>query len=197
MKVRVAVTGGIGSGKSTALAILQGFGYSVFSCDEIYKNLIKSEEYVALIRQRFGCVKDGKIELDKLSALVFADPKKREQLNALAHPLIMKELISLMDSAPTDVVFAEVPLLLEGGFEGLFDKVLVILREKQTRVASVVCRDALSEEQILARINSQIDYDCDTTKNALDRIGAYVIENDADVTSLRNKLEIFLKNIQS
>ncbi len=197
MKVRVAVTGGIGSGKSTVLSILQEFGYSVFSCDEIYKNLIQSEDYVALIRQRFGCVKDGKIELDKLSALVFSDPKKREELNALAHPLIMKELLSSMDSAPTDVVFAEVPLLLEGGFESLFDKVLVILRDRQTRVASVVCRDALSEGHILARINSQLDYDCDATKNTLDTIGAYTIVNDADVASLRNKLQNFLKSIQS
>ena len=197
MKVRVAVTGGIGSGKSSVLAILREFGYSVFSCDEIYKNLIRSKEYVALIDRRFGCVEDGRIQTDKLSALVFNNPKKRKELNELAHPLIMQSLLSSMDAAHGDMVFAEVPLLFEGGFEKYFDKILVLMRDKELRVASVVHRDALTEEQILARINAQIDYDCDEMQSKLERIGAYIISNDGDFTSLQNQVDEFLKTIQS
>ena len=78
MKIKVAVTGGIGSGKSTVLAILKDMGYSVYSCDEIYKNLIRRKDYVAEIEKRFGCVKDGHIQLDELSEKVFSNPEKRK-----------------------------------------------------------------------------------------------------------------------
>lgn len=197
MKIKVAVTGGIGSGKTTVLAILKDFGYFVFSCDEIYKNLIHNKEYVVEIEKRFGCVKDGVIQLDKLSTLVFSNPEKRNELNALAHPRIMKELLQTMESAPSSIVFAEVPLLFEGEYEKLFDKVLVVLRDKSTRISSVKERDALSEEQVVSRINAQINYEADSFKERLQNIDAYTIQNTGDVTKLKKDIEKILKTIQS
>ncbi len=196
MKIKVAITGGIGSGKSSVLAILKGLGYPVYSCDEIYKNLLQNEEYIETIRVRFGCVKDGKIQTEQLSRLVFSNPKKREELNAVAHPLIMKELRSSMDAAPFDVVFAEVPLLFEGGYETLFDKILVVHRDKSLRVSSVERRDALTKDEILARINSQIDYDSSAVKEKMENFNAYRIDNDGDIHLLENKIKKFIKIIQ-
>lgn len=195
MKIKVAVTGGIGSGKSTVLAILKDMGYSVYSCDEIYKNLIRRKDYVAEIEKRFGCVKDGHIQLDELSEKVFSNPEKRKELNALAHPRIMKELLLAMENATANVVFAEVPLLFEGEYENLFDKVLVVLRDTSARISSVKVRDSLSDEQILSRIHAQIDYDSVSLKERLKKIGAYCIYNHTDLEHIKNELENFIKTV--
>ena len=197
MKIKVAVTGGIGSGKSSVLAILKLLGYPAYSCDEIYKNLIKNEAYIKTIDKLFGCVEKGVIQTDKLSNLVFSNPEKRRALNDVAHPLIMKELLETMENAPANVVFAEVPLLFEGNYESLFDKILVILREKSARVSSVENRDALKKEQILARINAQIDYDSIAVQTMLKEKGAHFIQNEGDFTLLKNKVEEFVKNLQT
>ena len=196
MKIKVALTGGIGSGKSTVLSVLKELGYSVYSCDEIYKNLIHKKDYVEEIDRRFACVKDGQIQLDKLSQIVFSNPEKRRELNAVAHPRIMQELLLAMENASSDVVFAEVPLLFEERYENLFDKVLVVFRDVSARVSSVKERDLLSDEQILARINAQVDYDSNCLKEHMQKIGAHYLYNDGDILALKEQLKNFLKTIQ-
>ena len=132
-KIKVAITGGIGSGKSTALSYLKELGYPVFSCDEIYKEVISSKEYIDKIKEFFPeAVTHGCIERKILSEIVFNDPEKRALLNGISHPLIMQKLYEQMDTSENELVFAEVPLLFEGGFENEFDHVIVILRKEET-----------------------------------------------------------------
>ena len=91
MKKKIAITGGIGSGKSEAIKIIKELGFPVFSCDEIYKEIIFSKEYVQRIEENFPtCVKNGIIDRKELSAIVFANREKRDLLNSLSHPLIME-----------------------------------------------------------------------------------------------------------
>ncbi|MDE6677392.1 MAG: dephospho-CoA kinase, partial [Clostridia bacterium] len=130
---KIAITGGIGSGKSLFCEILKEKGYSVFSCDSISKQLRKEEEYLSLVKDAFPeCVINGSLSEFALSEKVFSDGAARKKLESISHPLIMQRLFAEMEKQP--VSFAEVPLLFEGGFEGSFDAVIALVRPKEARI---------------------------------------------------------------
>ena len=185
---KFAITGGIGSGKSTVCRILMEKGFQVFSCDEIYRELRGERAYLDKIAELFPeCVNENGLNAPALSARVFSDATALERLNAVSHPLIMKRLMARMNELPLS--FAEVPLLFEGGFDALFDGVLAIRREKGARLAAVRARDGLTETEILARMEKQFDDRLLSQKNCV------ILENDGDETDLSVKLELALKTL--
>ena len=116
MRKTIAITGGIGSGKSTVAKEISLLGFPVFSCDQIYREIMEDKAYIAQISSVFdGVVVEGKIDKNALSRLIFNDQTARNKLNSIAHPLIMSTLYARMQSCANDFVFAEVPLLFEGG----------------------------------------------------------------------------------
>lgn len=185
---RIAVTGGIGSGKSTVTELIRKAGYPVFSCDEIYKELQQNKEYLREISSRFrGVVVNEKLDREKLAVIVFSDKEKLRELNAIAHPLIMKKLFDEMNKYPLS--FAEVPLLFENGFEKDFDGVIIVYRNTEARVAAVCARDGTTKEKTLARIKNQVDYE------KIIKEGHTVIYNDGDLSSLQKKVTAVLEKI--
>ena len=193
MAKKIAITGGIGSGKSTVIQILKEKGYDVFSCDAIYQNILTSKEYVQEIERAFpSAVFDGKIDKKKLANIVFNDPSAREKLDSIAHPLIMQTLLNKMNSAKSSIVFAEVPLLFEGDFEHLFDEIIVVMRKEEDRIAAIQQRDGLSNEQVRNRMNSQIDYNAPSTIKRIKNCNAYILDNNQEVEGLKNQISQFL-----
>ncbi len=191
MNKKIAITGGIGSGKSTVLKILREKGYSVFSCDEIYADVIKSKEYVEKINKIFPlAVKNGVIDRKNLSDEVFSDKDKRLALNQIAHPLIMKSLYENINERlkHEKMVFAEVPLLFENGFEKDFDAVIILSRDTDKRVSCVKERSGLSEEEILKRISAQFDYDNYFKNINFDKNKFFILTNNLKVVDLENAL---------
>lgn len=158
--IKIAVTGGIGSGKSTVCNILKESGFPVFSCDEVYADLLNGGVLSAAIAGEFGdsVLTDGKVDRRKLSKCVFNDKDKLEKLNKITHGKIFEELFSRAEGK-SGLVFFEVPLLFEGGYQNLFDGVIVVLRGIEERISSVSVRDNLSLEEIEKRINNQYIYD--------------------------------------
>ena len=194
-KIKVAITGGIGSGKSTALLYLKELGYPVFSCDEIYKEVISSKEYIDKIEEFFPeAVTNSCIERKILSEIIFNDPEKRALLNGIAHPLIMQKLYERMDNCKDELVFAEVPLLFECGFENEFDHVIVILRKEEKRIQSVQERDGISEEKIKQRMQSQFDYFSKDGQQRIKNCNAILLEN-CTIEQLRMDLQNIIKNL--
>ena len=176
-KIKVAITGGIGSGKSLALQYISAMGYPVFSCDEIYKEVIQSKQYIKQIASIFpNVITEGKVDRKKLAGLVFNDDMKRAQLNNIAHPLIMQTLNSEMDKCGSNLVFAEVPLLFEGGYDELFDKIIYIYRDKQARISNVMLRDGVSAVEVERRIAVQFNPDTEEGKYRLQKANVYVVE---------------------
>ena len=192
---KIAITGGIGSGKSTVVSYLREKGYSVFSCDEIYHEITRSHAYINQINNTFpNVVKNGEIDRKRLAEIVFSNPKKRQQLNDISHPMIMDKLQFDIKTIQNDVVFVEVPLLFEGNYEYLFDEIIVVVRELSERIRSVCQRDGISVEQAQSRMESQINYD-DITSLSKSNKKIYVLYNQGEIVSLQYETEKILKDI--
>ncbi len=140
--VAVAITGGIGAGKSAALAAFQAHGAATVSSDEIVHHLLASDDAVrdALV-QRFGeqvVGEDGRPDRARIAAIVFEDREALAFLEGLLHPLVSREYLQWREQLaaleqPPRVCVTEVPLLFESGGEARFDRVVVITAPKQLR----------------------------------------------------------------
>ena len=187
---KIAVTGGIGSGKSTVMKIIAGKGYPIFSCDEIYSQLTSDSDFLNILRHSFGDIlnSDGTLDRKKLSEIVFNNPAKLAELDKITHPSIYKEMFRMADEAG-GICFCEVPLLFESGAESLFDGVIIVMRNEEQRIKSVTARDKLPEQDVKKRISNQFDY------NSADFAMYYVIHNNGDLSELGWQTEEIIKKI--
>ncbi len=181
----IALTGGIGSGKSLALRFIKEAGYYTLSSDEIVKQLYKTRRVKKLVRGLFPDAVTGKLILkinrEILAKKVFSDKVELKRLTDAITPLVIRE-IEKKGARKKRIVVAEVPLLFERGYQDRFSKVLVITRSLEERIKSVMARSNLTREQVLARINNQVDYD------AIDLSPYSVISNDSDQKTFKEKV---------
>ena len=140
--VAVAITGGIGAGKSAALASFRAHGAATVSSDEIVHHLLRSDLDVrAAVVERFGAGvlgEDGVPDRARIAAIVFEDAEALAFLEALLHPLVSREYLNWREQLatladPPNVCVTEVPLLYESGGETRFDHVVVITAPRQLR----------------------------------------------------------------
>lgn len=187
---KIAVTGGIGSGKSTVMKIIAEKGYPIFSCDEIYSQLTSDRDFLNNLRHSFGDIlnSDGTLDRKKLSEIVFNNPAKLAELDKITHPAIYKEMFRMADEAG-GICFCEVPLLFESGAESLFDGVIIVMRNEEQRIKSVTARDKLPEQDVKKRISNQFDY------NSADFAMYYVIHNCGDLSELERQTKEIIKKI--
>ena len=185
---KIAVTGGIGSGKTLFCNILKSMGYDVFSCDDIYAEILQEEAYLSLLIKNFpDCFSDVKLNKKILSERIFKNREDKKTLESLAHPLILQRLLKKMEDK--EIVFAEVPLLFEGGYEELFDCVIALVRNKEDRIEAVRKRSRLTETEILNRMENQIDPALLFDKNCI------IVENNGTVEELKEKTIKILSKI--
>ena len=195
-KKKIAVTGGIGSGKSTLLNYIKEKGYSVFSCDEIYSELCLSSEYIKKLEAIFPeVIEEGTLDREALSRIVFTDKSKRNQLNELAHPIIMRMLFEKMEKAKGEIVFAEVPLLFEGNYQDEFDGVIILKRSEDKRICSVVKRDNTNVDKVKKRIQSQFNYSKTDQILLKNNNNYYIIENEGTLQDLQNCFDEIVKQM--
>ena len=181
----IAVTGGIGSGKSSVLEQIKSLGYPVFSCDQILNEVYSSRTVKRQLKKIFPTAIKGifclKIDRKALSKLVFSSPENRRKLESITHPEILRLAKEKILKVGAILSFLEVPLLFEGNYQLGFDGVIVVKRNVEDRINSVMSRSSLTREQVLSRILAQVDYE------SLDLTGYVVIENDKDLNSLKEK----------
>ncbi len=181
----VAITGVIGSGKSTVSRILQEKGRTVFSCDEINAELLLDRVYIEKIKRLFPtAVKNGTIDRNELGAIIFSDEKKREELNALAHPEILRRLQEKIVACKEETVFVEVPLLAGTPLERFFSEIVFVTCAPETRLQRICLRDKTTESFARQKIASQ------KADPSFPGKTVYRLENDGDRQSLIAKIEL-------
>ena len=143
--MRVGLTGGIGSGKSTVSALLAEHGAVIIDADAIARQVVErgTAGFQAVV-ERFGADvvgADGALDRAKLASIVFADESARADLNAIVHPLVGERSGELMAAARADaIVVYDVPLLVESGLAGGFDVVVVVEADSSTRLERLAAR---------------------------------------------------------
>jgi len=190
--IKVAITGGIGSGKSEISKIIKNKGYTVISADETAKNIMRREQIKTAIAEKFCLKTDENNNYNKaeLAKIIFNDKDSLNWLNSYIHPLIVKEIFEILDRN-NGLVFAEIPLLFESGTEKLFDKIIIVKRNSEQRIKSVMARDNLSREEVEKRIKNQYNYE------NLANIGHTIIYNDSDLEKLNKQVEILLNEMEN
>jgi dephospho-CoA kinase len=187
--VAIAVTGGIGAGKSEALRAFARHGAAVISSDEIVHGLLRSDEDVrAAVRERFGdgvFGPEGQIDRGRIADIVFADPEELDWLERLLHPRVIAAYLRWRDALagrpdPPAVCVTEVPLLYEVGGDTSFDAVVVISATPDVRVSRQVRpmqdreRRLIPDEEKLSR--ADFSYVNDGSLEELDQFVSEVVE---------------------
>lgn len=185
----VAVTGGIGAGKSEALRAFERQGAAVISSDEIVHELLRSDQEVqSAVRERFGAGvfgPDGDIDRDRIADMVFADERELDWLERLLHPRVIAAYLRWRDDLarrpdPPTVCVTEVPLLYEVGGDARFDAVVVVTAAPEIRISRQVRpmqdreRRLIPDEDKAAR--ADFAYVNDGSLEELDRFVSEVIE---------------------
>ncbi len=158
--LRVGLTGGIGSGKSTVAALLTARGAWIIDSDRIAREVVEpgSEGLRAVVAAFGTAILTGNATLDRsaLAARVFHDPDARGRLNAIVHPLVRQRSAELEQAAPPDaIVVHDVPLLVETGLAASFPLVVVVHADRAVRVARLVRQRGMAEADAWARIAAQ------------------------------------------
>lgn len=162
--LRVGLTGGIGSGKSSVAARLAGLGAVVIDADRIAREVVEpGMPSLSAIRERFGpsvVSDDGILDRAGLGRIVFGDRAALRDLEAITHPAIWARTAELFAAAPDDaIVVHDMPLLVEAGMTGEYHLVLAVLTDTETRVQRLVEHRGIPEDDARQRIAAQADDD--------------------------------------
>ena len=190
--LKVGLTGGIGSGKTSVSDLFKNLGTPVIDTDVIAHDLVNNNEAVlAQISDTFGAdvlKPNGELNRKKLAHLVFSKKEHKQSLEKILHPKIESEVlhqIKKLSSShnPPAYVIVVVPLLIEANYRDLIDRILAVIADEEVRISRVQQRDKRSLSEIRAIISNQVD---DSTRlNEADDI----IENNSDINVIENQVE--------
>ena len=162
----IAITGGIGAGKSVVSAILLNMGYSVYDCDSRAKELMNTSALIKdRLTMRFGndiYLSDSSLDKEKLGSIIFNSHEDLNFVNGVVHPVVKDDMLKWNEAQCQHPAFVETALLKESGMERIVDEVWVVKAPLETRVQRVMKRNAITREKVIERINSQIgDFESD------------------------------------
>ncbi|HET7350262.1 MAG TPA: dephospho-CoA kinase [Marmoricola sp.] len=191
MTIRVGLTGGIASGKSTVSAMLAEHGAVIIDADALAREVVaKGTPGLGAVVAEFGdelLGPDGELDRAAMGRLVFADESARRRLEAIVHPLVFERIVELEEAAADDaVVVHDIPLLAESGRADTFDAVLVVDAPPEVQVERMVRDRGWTREEAESRIRAQASRE--------DRlaIATHVIENAGTREDLRERVaEVF------
>lgn len=189
MALIIGLTGGIGSGKTTLATYIESLGIPVFIADDEAKKLMQSAEVVAAIKTNFGeaIFENGQFKRQELAAIVFSNPDKLNQLNAIIHPEVKKQFGIWLDQYQSEpFVVYEAAILFESGSYKNCDAIIAITAPLEDRIVRVMTRDNSSREQVLDRINAQWTDEQRIAKSD------YVVEN-SDAQLAKSNIDKILK----
>jgi len=185
--LKIGLTGGIGSGKSTVARIFEVLSIPVYYADEAARRLMNEhQELKNQIRELFGeaAYIDGQLNRAYIGGTVFSDAGKLARLNAIVHPKTREDAAAWMRKQHASYAIKEAALIFEAGLETGLDQVIGVTAPVELRIARVMKRDGVPREKVLERMNRQMDEkekmkSCD-----------FIIENDERTPLLPQVLKI-------
>ncbi|MCR3906584.1 MAG: dephospho-CoA kinase [Tenericutes bacterium] len=189
----IGLTGGIGSGKTTASQYFKSLNIPVIDCDEIVQDLWKNNKQMKKeVESFFKFPVKTKEDRKKLGNVIFNNKQKREQLNMIVHPYVYQEVEKqkriLRDQK---IIIIDMPLLIEVNYQRKVDYVVLIYVDFDTQVDRLVNRDQISKSEAVKRIRSQLSL------NLKRQYADYILDNGKTKKELYHQIDLFIEEIQN
>ena len=193
--LKVGITGGIGSGKSTITSLFHDLGVPIYNSDERAKWLLSNDvDLIDQIKILFGqeSYSNNKLNRAHIANIVFQDNDMLKQLNAIVHPLVKIDFENwLLLQKKEPLVIKEAAILIESGAYKELDVLIVVLADKKTRIKRVINRDNVSKEEVEKRMETQIS-DSERLKFA-----NFSVDNNTDQSNLKMQVGELYKQLLS
>jgi len=187
--MRIAITGSMGSGKSTVAQLIREMGYHVKDADQIAKEHLESDCVKSALLKRYGqtiLTCDNTIDKAYLASRIFNYPAEKRQLEDLIYPFVYAELTARSDEK---IVFSEVPLLFESNGEHYFDEIWVVVSDEVTMFERLKKNRNYTDEMIQERLQHQM------SQHDKALLADVIIENNSDTDNLKKQIENQLERI--
>ena len=191
--LNIGITGSIACGKSTVSNYLREKGYTIIDADKLGHIALTSDEVKEKLKKSFGLtiLENNEISREKLGKLVFGNNENLKVLNSIVHPYIRKIILQLQEKHRDErLVFLDIALLFEAGFEDLVEKIIVVHVDEKIQLARLMSRNALSKEQAMFRIESQMS---SKDKSIL---GNYVIDNGGTKEETYKQIDLIIEALE-
>lgn len=192
--MKVGLTGGIGSGKSTVAKILLELGFPVYNSDKRAKWLMNNDSILKnKITSIFGenSYINGVLNTNFISNIVFSNPKKIVHLNSLVHPFVSKDFDKWLKlNISHNIIFKEAAILIESGAYLKMNKIILVESRNDLKIERILKRDSTDYNSIKKRMDSQSS----DTKNK--KYVDYIIENNENLESLNIKVDLVIQQIK-
>ena len=188
--LKIGITGGIGSGKSTVTKLFEVLGIPVYNADDAAKRLMNENEALKeSIKQTFGeaAYTNGLLNRKYIADIVFTNPKKLEALNGIVHPATLYDAELWMSKQNCPYAIKEAALIFESGAQEQLDYVIGVYAPAPLRIQRTMQRDDVSREAVIARMNKQIN---ETIKM---RLCDFIITNDEQQLLIPQVIELHQK----
>ena len=193
--LKVGITGGIGSGKSTITSLFHDLGVPIYNSDERAKWLLSNDvDLMDQIKILFGqeSYSNNKLNRAHIANIVFQDNDMLKQLNAIVHPMVKIDFENwLLLHKKEPLVIKEAAILIESGAYKELDVLIVVLADKKTRIKRVINRDNVSKEDVEKRMDTQIS-DSERLKFA-----NFSVDNNKDQSNLKMQVGELYKQLLS
>lgn len=191
--LNIGITGSIACGKSTVSNYLKDKGYTIIDADKLGHIALTSDEVREKLEKSFGLriIENNEISREKLGKLVFGNEENLKILNSIVHPYIRRQILQLQEKHSDErLVFLDIALLFEAGFEDLVEKIIVVHINEKEQLTRLMNRNSLSSETAMNRIKSQMSSE-DKSK-----LGDYVINNSNTKEETYRQIDLILDELE-
>ncbi len=191
--LNIGITGSIACGKSTVSNYLKERGYTIIDADKLGHTALTSDEVREKLEKSFGLriIENNEISREKLGKLVFGNEENLKILNSIVHPYIRRQILQLQEKHSDErLVFLDIALLFEAGFEDLVEKIIVVHINEKEQLTRLMNRNSLSSEAAMNRIKSQMSSE-DKSK-----LGDYVINNSNTKEETYGQIDLILDELE-